>query len=804
MNRKKFLHTSLLATGAYFLPNVVLALDKPNKKKIADLLPERMLVAQPDYSDYKYNSDGEVFIHTQLSFYDEQKQLVHLPERHYLTQDGNGYGCPTLYYDGTNYFVFVTTLFKSYKMDGFVYKYNRSEGFAKQKIYQHENMGWYAFWGQNIDHKPTLYHYNYANVSMMRSQPLAADNWETERIYICPPEEAILLYQNQLKDVNYHTQAHQFGFTYPKITDGFYQYLKFLYQIDEFKKTTQKDIEAAREAQSPTVWTSKRVPTTIREIRNRQSLASETGGCGCADKLDMSQASDKHIRLLKITNTKAEAIIHGNLSYYPTTIGYYDRNNSYYKLPETFYCLADNVKSHYPSLSYEGENYQINVASLQTNSEQHYLSKICFSHNTKTGFSNEINTHNNTTMPANADAGINSMDFFEVTKQDGDNYSIDKYENYKSHINYHNPFPQYPALQPVYCEGDDLTYATPKPTVLYREVPGTKIEIANMPAYQTQDAMGECRAFSMGTVLQHFICKKFYKVIPDCKNIPPEYSLSYFGLMVYTHAQEDVAGVKIKTFDPFGDSFNSMYQILLNVNSKRGSMLLDSCQPFGKLIESFTKNGLVYQENQEKFDAFEKYIKKIYADWKSKKDTNSEPTNTEEMLSIINYHTGATVNWEQLKAALMKETFGEYMYTLFFESLDPVKCKKKNLPAFYTIYVYPDDSVNASPLYIKNKIIEGLKRSAPVLTPVVCLKWDDKIKCGEGYVHSMVVSGYKRVVEANNPKAFKDLFKVHNSWGPSWQKYNNDGWVDADAYSINFGRIPETQKISSASVIWLE
>ena len=61
------------------------------------------------------------------------------------------------------------------------------------------------------------------------------------------------------------------------------------------------------------------------------------------------------------------------------------------------------------------------------------------------------------------------------------------------------------------------------------------------------------------------------------------------------------------------------------------------------------------------------------------------------------------------------------------------------------------------------------------------------------------------VFNPENKKDKRDLFKVHNSWGAEWQRQNNDGWVDADQFTSNMGRIKVNgkYKIASGSVIWL-
>ena len=341
------------------------------------------------------------------------------------------------------------------------------------------------------------------------------------------------------------------------------------------------------------------------------------------------------------------------------------------------------------------------------------------------------------------------------------------------------------AFIPIYCKGDDLSYAVIKPTIIYEEVAGTKIEIANMPACKTQDDFGDCRAFSLATIMQKHTCDKWSDKIADCKNPTPRYNISSFGMMVYTNKDSE----QDETFQPLQKGPRNMYHIIEDI-AKYPIFILESCKPFSNLVGSFSSKG---QKGLDDRDKFFVYLQNLYNSQKAATEANVADC-TECLIEISNA-TGMDSNFFNLKKALAKDSYDKFLYTLFFDG-----CEFKDFADGYEPYGYPNDATNATSFDVKNKIIEGLKKNKPVLFPKICMSTDENNTCTSG--HSIVISGYKRVLNGGN---YKDVFKVHNSWGGSWQKEKNDGWVDADAIVNNSLRVNQSDQYASpASVIWLE
>lgn len=347
---------------------------------------------------------------------------------------------------------------------------------------------------------------------------------------------------------------------------------------------------------------------------------------------------------------------------------------------------------------------------------------------------------------------------------------------------YSNPF------VPIYSVGDDISRAVVKPTTIYEEVPGSKIVIPNMPAYKTQDELGECRAFSLATILQKYTCDKLG--ITDCTNPSSGDAISSFGMLAYTNRSIEQAN----TFQPNQEKARSMYDIITGLSTSGNKLILDSCKSFDTLVNNFSKNGQKGIDDKKKF--FD-YLQNIYNTRRA--TTEADIADCPECIAEINKNAGINTNLDSLRKALTKDAYDKFLYSLFFKD-----CKMMPFPGGFSAVAFPLDSMSVSSTDVKNRIIEGLQRNKPVLFSALCVSQDVGDKCKYG--HSIVISGYKKVCSSDNKNICKEVFHVHNSWGDEWQKMNNDGWVDADALTANSMKEVKnsSRRLESGSVIWLE
>ena len=814
MNRRKFIQSTLLGTATFFIPNAVLAFGKNhiNAENLTDAA-KKTLFTQPDLKDYKFNTDGTAFFKTQVGFTDQNSKQVFLPGDFRITQDQNGFGTPTLFFDGKDHYIFVNELFLGYKMNGWVYKYNRREGFTAQQIYQHENMGWYAFWGKTIDGQPALYHYEFKGGFMWQTTPVNGV-WTNNKIFNTVPGEAITLYNSQLNHADYHTQANQFGFEYKIHRDGFYDFLKLKHDWEQGLLKKEKDLAELEEKKKPTLLSSLENSPVTRTIRNRQSLAN-SGCCGgCAEEKDT--ATPDNICIVKTQNLKISKINPANgETVYQTKLGFYDARNVYHEMPDVLYCPEDAFGEAKPVLYSDGDNYFLYTNSFERGEQQGFLYK----YNKTDGLQREsvsnvadwgladFATHSKTNEPIH----YSSNQIILKSKETQAKWVKAEYEGLlnrasesallinniidgkKDEFRYTNPF------VPIYCVGDDTSRAIVKPTVIYKEIEGTKIEIPNMPAIKMQDELGDCRAFSLAAILQKYTCDRLK--IDDCQNPPANRAISYFGLLAYTN--RSVESPDAGTFQPNQDNSRTMYDIITSLSNTGNYLIPESCNPLDKVVENVTDKG---QAGLTLRDKFFSYLKNIYDTRK-----NADITKIEDCQSCLDEikKWSTNVTMENLKKALTKDSFDAFLYGVFFKG-----CKMVPFPAGFSAMAYPILGYSLDGVYheiapktetdFKAKIIEGLKKGKPVLFPYLCTIPGIGQECKEG--HSLVISGYKQVAHPKDKKIIKDLFKSHNSWGEDWQKINNNGWVDADELVHNTRQYKDGDKykLLPGCVIWLE
>lgn len=321
------------------------------------------------------------------------------------------------------------------------------------------------------------------------------------------------------------------------------------------------------------------------------------------------------------------------------------------------------------------------------------------------------------------------------------------------------------------------------------------IEIQNMPPIKTQDTMGDCRAFSLAAVIQKFICdntkpKDPNENITKCNPPPPERAISYFGMMIYTNS----ILANAKTLQPNQKDQIRTDSIIAKITDASDGFVLESCKPF----DQFTANFSFYNNSgDKKAMAFLSYTKQLY-------DTlgNTDATaikDCPECLEQLSNMTGFEANAINLKQALSKKSYDEFLFTLLFAD-----CKLREVSRGFRQITYPQETSKVSNEDLKNRIKQGLNANHPVLFPYLCLESKENGNDCK-YGHSVVISGFKKICCGDK---CTDLFKVHNSWGQDWQDRNKGGWVSADNLLNQTQREydPNTkeQVVTGGSVIWLE
>lgn len=382
-------------------------------------------------------------------------------------------------------------------------------------------------------------------------------------------------------------------------------------------------------------------------------------------------------------------------------------------------------------------------------------------------------------------------------------WALDKNLNGNTEFSYTYPF------VPIWCEGDDYSETIAKPTIFYKEISGTKIEIENMPAYKTQSDFGDCKAFSLAAILQQYVNTKWKSDIPDPKNPPADLAISHFGLMAYTNRTRyngenlekllakgyskeelEIKGLE-ETLQFLQEKGRGIHDVINDLSKNGNRLILENCKPFENITKEFSLKG---KKGLEKRDEFLNYLKEIFLNIKNTNEQNIKDCAQE--INKLNEFVNLNFNQKTLKKALTKNNYDQFLYTLFFDD-----CKKENFPSGFRDAAFPLDSMNVTPIEVKHQIIKGLKLGKPIILSL-CVSQNKGNECESS--HLLVVSGFKQAKHGN---VINDVFKVHNSWGVEWQRKNNDGWIDADVLTQNTVQVKNddgSYRIGSASVIWLD
>ncbi|WP_220128734.1 hypothetical protein [Bdellovibrio sp. KM01] len=294
----------------------------------------------------------------------------------------------------------------------------------------------------------------------------------------------------------------------------------------------------------------------------------------------------------------------------------------------------------------------------------------------------------------------------------------------------------------------------------------------------------------------------------DCRSLNDDQLISPLGVARYGGHSENF-GDEDSDWNEINDGgFSS---VILSSLKQTGKTPAESCVSLDKVL---SKYGGANNSNPE----IEKAQYKIWDDLKAK-------YSKQKKCDACTADTWATaVGKEDLNlppddsgkprslSAFSQDSYGKALYELLY----PKKCSQpENLIEFgknYAVKEYPQASTKSSYTDLISKVAEVL--TAEPKHPIgidFCSMEKYKVgdKCNE--LHSVVITGFRRYCVSSvkvsakgsvvpskdcpNGEAF-DL-KIQNSWGASWQKANNDGWIDAKALLDSTG-------YKEKSLTWIE
>jgi hypothetical protein len=282
---------------------------------------------------------------------------------------------------------------------------------------------------------------------------------------------------------------------------------------------------------------------------------------------------------------------------------------------------------------------------------------------------------------------------------------------------------------------------------------GTETIIEPATPIKSQDGIGLCYAFSATSLLESYRCRELNL---NC-NDPHEFLSTLDVTSNYENERLKEGG--------------STFRILSNLESGRKKIAREECIQFATLVHQMAdnKNNMIKDEKRGWI-----FLTKKWNEYKGLGDTKRNDCVSCLANSIKSTLVNIQTPSDQIKNAFLDaHTLEEFLYKTLLPSQCLLDSKMAAIPPF-TAKIFPGYNEVATDRALTNKIEILLKNKIP-LEMGICT--DPNRPCRENFGHSIALYGFKEVRSPNTGE-IKKLVKVKNSYGMSWQKENNDGWVE--------------------------
>ncbi|WP_408096545.1 hypothetical protein ACJVC5_16020 [Peredibacter sp. HCB2-198] len=309
----------------------------------------------------------------------------------------------------------------------------------------------------------------------------------------------------------------------------------------------------------------------------------------------------------------------------------------------------------------------------------------------------------------------------------------------------------------------------------FEETSGTRKEISPNTPIKAQDGIGVCYGFSATSLLEHYRCKE---LALNCND--PRERLSSLDVTSYYQKGELEEG---------GNAF----RIFSNLEQmKNPRIALEECAKFSDLVYRINMGNYSYTEEEK--NGWNLLAQK-WNEYKGIGITRNDCVNC-LVESIKKELTNLQTPAEQIREAFVNaRDLNDFLY----RSILPKKClspeETVSIPKFKPNN-FPLYNEKLTPESLNKKIQSLLLSDIPVEMGICTQPLEDKTKCAHGSAHSVALFGIKEVCQGRDCRA---MVKVKNSYGMSWQRQFDDGWIDLNTLVESSIVLTKFQNIS-----WLE
>jgi hypothetical protein len=310
----------------------------------------------------------------------------------------------------------------------------------------------------------------------------------------------------------------------------------------------------------------------------------------------------------------------------------------------------------------------------------------------------------------------------------------------------------------------------------YEEVSGSSVLIPdmNIPRVRNQGGTKLCQAFCATALVQIEACRQ--KNV-DCKQLPPHEEISPISLLMYSGLDKNQ---QLGTIPAPVESGNVEVHSILNAISRvPGDKLFysEGCIPFEAYQERL---GYKYAANKTLFHELEQSYYSATA-----ASTSVQGVTCEEcaaLAGLMREWLGVRIDSQGVLRALRVKSFDEFLFEVIFREgiINNSQCREVLLKKGLSFQHYPrrDTSESARPTSLVEAFAvlkEKLREGRAVSMSALCFA-QEKSGRNRCSTHCVVITGFK-VVKKIATGERTTIFRVLNSWGTSWHKATNGGWI---------------------------
>lgn len=319
----------------------------------------------------------------------------------------------------------------------------------------------------------------------------------------------------------------------------------------------------------------------------------------------------------------------------------------------------------------------------------------------------------------------------------------------------------------------------------YKPDTSSVVEVSNMPPILDQDSLPLCYGYAATTMMQRWYCKR--KKL-DCSQLSAEERISPLSAAAWAHTNGPEQSKMESAYHDgiFLQSGVGMKAILFS--SREFQFHTEACYSHDKIANDY--NALADGQANKRFDETIERLKGQY----NKAKTEANPC-LDCLAKEVSKAFRVSYSNDQILKMLKSRNFEAFLHSIFFlDCSSQIKVTQLKPAVGPRVECYPDTKANGIPTVeeYKNQIKSILDTNYPVMIEGTCAYKNNGECLGK---HGFVISGYRKACNAKNQ--CRDVVKIQNSWGKSWQEKNDDGWVDLQTILDNNER-------ASCSLGWIK